>query len=236
MSGLRKSAYGRTQLFLPTTGTILREVKCVGGIARVRAPCVYHPLETRAACCWHCCEPLDREPMPIPRLYDAVEGAYYVYGATCSPECAKAYILEHSSFDRAAQLTTFARMLRDVYAVVDAVTETPPRSCLRRFGGPFEPRGARVLCRVSEPPFVSYCMVVEEHAPPETVTPPPVVEEADTFDEPPPEGMYDAFLVEDGAPTPAPPRAVRPAPPSRAAKRASKGGGAGSMSKFVRRD
>ena len=44
---IRKTAYGRTELFLPTPTTIFREVKCMGGVQRLENACVYHMLPFR---------------------------------------------------------------------------------------------------------------------------------------------------------------------------------------------
>jgi len=41
---IRKAPYGRTELFLPSKGTLLREVKCMGGISRYDRASVYHVL------------------------------------------------------------------------------------------------------------------------------------------------------------------------------------------------
>ena len=121
---VRKSAYGRTQLFLPDRGVVMREVKCMGGVLRRDAASVFHLLaEARhepGAACWHCCEPIDGDPstvVPLPRLYDAAAQVYHVYGRTCPPGCAKAYVLEHTTFDRGQHLNTLVRMLREVFGV-----------------------------------------------------------------------------------------------------------------------
>ena len=78
----------------------------MGGITRYDTANVYHLLpeahKSASVCCWHCCEYIQnpREIVPLPRLYDPAERLFHVYGATCSPGCAKAYILEHTTFDR----------------------------------------------------------------------------------------------------------------------------------------
>jgi len=208
---IRKSAYGRTELFLPSKGTLLREVKCMGGISRRGHANVYHVLPTiynvAGVCCWHCCEVVTHDSIPLPRTYDASEGTYYVYGVTCSPACAKAYILEHTSFDRGHHLSVLTRMLRDVYGVEGVVAETPPRPSLVRFGGMFTPsRQSATSCKVLEPPFVSYCMIIEEHKD-ESYASEVIsgnecldadVEEEDTFAEPLPTGLYEQFVATHG--------------------------------------
>ena len=242
---IRKSSYGRTELFLPSESHILREVKCMGGIARYDTANVYHLLPEAyrqgdsAVSCWHCCEEIvdPKTVVPLPRLFDSSENLFHVYGATCSPGCAKAYILEHTSFDRGQHLNVLAKMLREVYGVKGPVSETPPRPALKRFGGVFDPTKTRrpAECRIVQPPFVSYCMLVEEKNPgANTITELPGpgpessmdLEEADTFDEPPPPGLFDAFVRERAASSSSTrPAATRKRPPSASV---------GPMSKFVK--
>lgn len=213
---VRKSAYGRTQLFLPSTSAILREVKCMGGITRHDAANVYHVLPAAhetASACWHCCEPIATGEawVPLPRLFDPAENMFHVFGKTCCPGCAKAYILEHTTFDRGQHLNVLVKMLREVYGITGPVVETPPRPALRRFGGVFDPRAQqRAECRLVEPPFVSYCMIAEERMgmpttelprAPNTASgggggPSSMVEEAYDLDEPPPPGIFADFVKE----------------------------------------
>lgn len=169
---VRKSAYGRTQLFLPSHNVTLREIKCMGGVMRRDDASVFHTLpdawkpSAQPVCCWHCCEPIEDPTtiVPLPRVYDTHAQCYHVYGATCSPGCAKAYVLEHTTFDRGNHLNVLVHMLREVFGVQGPIQETPPRPALRRFGGIFDPRTScvKATCRLVEPPFVSYCMLVEE--------------------------------------------------------------------------
>ena len=197
---IRKSAYGRSKLFLPTQNAIVREVKCMGGVAQYENACLYHVLPALLARpdvgCWHCCEPVGDCAIPIPRLYDSVDEVYHVYGATCSPGCCKAYIMEHTSFDRGNHLNVLVRMLREVYGVTSPVMQTPPRAALRRFGGDFDPCAAvTTRCLLTEPPFVSYCMLVSEsQAEVMTSLSFPAQEEPDTLQEPAPPGLFDAFV------------------------------------------
>lgn len=167
---IRKSVYGRSDLFLPNETETLREIKAQGGIVSVHTARVWHTLpsllRTRGLSCWHCCERFEHEPIPIPKTYDPGEEVFHVFGATCSPGCAKAYVIEYTSFNRGNNLDVFARMMRQVYGVTGRVLETPPRVSLKRFGGPFDPPSApsarHSACTLIEPPFVSYCMIVEE--------------------------------------------------------------------------
>ena len=172
--GIRKTAFGRTDLFIPREDVFLREFQSHGRVRRVDTTSVYHSLPPAytsdgrsdgSMCCWHCCDMLDNTKtiFPIPRHFDVTTKTYHVFGATCSPGCTKAYILEHSSFDRGHVLNTFSRMLSSVYGINDEIVETPPRPALKRFGGYLDANRANpALCTVVEPPFVSYCMIVEE--------------------------------------------------------------------------
>lgn len=221
---VRKSAFGRTQLFLPSMTTLIREIKCMGDIQRYEDSNVFHtlpPLDgTKPVSCWHCCEPV-KHMIPLPRLYDPDEKVYHVYGATCSPGCAKAYILEHTTFDRGQHLDVLIKMLRDLYGVHDHVFETPPRAALSRFGGPFDPSTVpTVECRLVQPPFVSYCMIAQERAQmeletssvPSSAAPTSAVpmdtsraEEADVFETPFPDAEWQSWLPADPSPSqPAP--------------------------------
>ena len=217
---IRKSTHGRTDLFLPTSSAIIREVKCMGGITRYDSASVYHILpevykSDQPIVCWHCCEEIEDKNslVPIPRVFDSVERMYHVFGATCSSGCAKAYILEHTSFDKGQQLNVLAKMLRDVFGSCDPVVETPPRSALRRFGGVFDPKAVRrVRCQVVQPPFVSYTMLIEERLAGESKGIVPAlpmdtsaVEEADTLDEPQPPSIFADFLRHRAAASEQPP-------------------------------
>ena len=193
----------------------------MSGIVRRDTASVYHSLgdawrpgagEALPSCCWHCSEEVSSPStlIPLPRVHDAALGVYHVYGCTCSPGCAKAYLLEHATFDRGQQLNVLVRMLREVYGVTDPVREAPPRPALRRFGGSFDPRvQTKAACRLLEPPFVTYCMLVEEQTPSRTpgvsTSLPeedvPVVEEADTLEEPHPPSLFAAYLARKSDPS-----------------------------------
>lgn len=251
---IRKSSYGRTDLFLKDPGVTVREIRCMGGIRRKETANVYHMLpdarHAEGACCWHCCEEIHdgATVVPLPSVYDSLEGVYHVYGRTCSPGCAKAYVLEHTTFDRGQHLNVLIRMLRDVYGIDGPIVETPPRPALRRFGGVFDPTSLpRARCRLIQPPFVSYCMLVEEHNEEvnQASTLPSsnmIVDDDDGIDEPQPPAAFDDFLRRRADARPpaaaAPPRAAvgtrrrgRGEPTGGAA---SASGDQGPMSKFCK--
>jgi len=168
---VRKSAFGRTSLFLTEGGVAVRNVNAsASGVQRIPGT-VYHNLAETAKrvdglCCWHCCEVIGDGPSyRIPKYHDLNEDQYHVFGHFCSLSCGKAYILEDDRYDRGYALNIFHRMARAVYGVHDRIIETPPRIALQKFGGPFPVPSVAQACRptaVVEPPFVSYCMLVEE--------------------------------------------------------------------------
>lgn len=204
-AGIRKTAYGRTELFLPSTSNMIRDVKCFGGMQYFDKACVYHMLSQVSAAssvCWHCCEEVaPAAAVPIPRVYDSTQKVFHVFGMTCSPACAKAYLMEHTHFDRGNCMNVLTKMLRDVYGITAPVVACPPRAAMRRFGGHFDPKTvARAVATVVEPPFVSYCMVLEERLAEQhkeaasCSVAPMTVDEEDLIAEPQPPGMYGNFL------------------------------------------
>lgn len=211
---MRKSVCGRTSLFLPSESTILRTVKCNGGISQHDASSLFHILpaaheSAEPLRCWHCADTVTREKIiALPRSYDAEENQFHVYGACCSPACAKAYILEHASFDRSQQLNTLARMLFVVHGIEGEIREMPPRASLKTFGGSFDPEKFRdasrdTTLRLLTPPFVSYCMLVEERSMQETRLPsfvpvPAAVEEEDAFAQEMPPALFTDFVAKKG--------------------------------------
>lgn len=226
---VRKSALGRTSLFLTEGGVTVRNVGA-STMGSVRAAgTVYHNLsqtETRVddICCWHCCEPLQQgRSYRVPKHHDLSEDLYYVFGHFCSLSCGKAYILESDRYDRGYALNVFHKMARAVYGVRGRIVETPPRIALRKFGGPFPVPRETDVCRptaIVEPPFVSYCMLVEEREqshmtagerfglgaasaadgasaallPPCRFDPQSPTRVDDDFTEPPSNSMYDDFV------------------------------------------
>ena len=237
LQGVRKASFGRTNLFIPDPNVVLRSVRASNGIGRRPDGTVYHLLAGEGppdVCCWHCSEHIRGERFRLPKVYDSTEHVFHVYGFFCAPACAKAHILEKAAFDRGHQINVFMKMMRDIYGHSGPIVEAPPRAALKRFGGPCSPTGNKRLCRIVEPPFVSYCMLVEEQLPNRSVadTPGDLITDAanegeEDIIEPPNESpMYTAFLQQAAASEPtegsqrekAPKRrattAGAPAPPS----------------------
>jgi hypothetical protein len=178
---IRKSAFGRTNLFMESNSMMFKEVKCAAStMARQATASVYNmhdtnniesddkKVNTENIVCWHCCHSFEGQGFRLPRSYDPAEKMYHVYGWFCSANCCKAYILEHSTFDRGYQMNVFVRMLREVYNIDNGIIEAPPRIALKMFGGSFDIetfRKQKNVCYVVHPPFVSYCMLIEERQP-----------------------------------------------------------------------
>lgn len=247
---LRKAAFGRTNLFLDDATTVLRDIRCASSASvRHAVASVYHKHSGSAdaqkpdgTVCWHCCHGFDTPGVRLPRLFDPNKQTYHVYGWYCSPGCAKAYILEHATFDRGYQMNIFVRMLREVYRIDDTVNEAPPRVALRMFGGPFDIESFREqtnICQLVNPPFVSHCMLVEERLPVADVgeqtqprgsvrglrrpaTDPPAAN--DDLGSPALEGMYANYLRE---------HAFDDAPPAKRAKKAPPVSGGGGLARFA---
>lgn len=171
----RKSAFGRTNLFLKTSSALFREIRAPASTARQSKVGIFHAhagnngSEKPLNCaCWHCCHEYEGTGVRLPRVFDPTEQLFHVYGWFCSANCAKAYILEHSTFDRGYQMNIFVRMLREVYGIEESIEEAPPRLSLQMFGGPFDIKSFRKqlnVCTIVTPPFVSYCMLIEERYP-----------------------------------------------------------------------
>lgn len=163
---LRKSPFGRTQLFHDDDDIVFRELQCAASVTqRTDGGVVFHTQGCGPGrACWHCCHPFDGNPVRLPRVYEPNTGTYHVYGNFCSLGCAKAHMLTLPHFNREQHSYVFKRMARDLYGV-DSVQAAPPRTSLHMFGGPFSIEDFRTKtfpCTVATPPFVSYCMVIEE--------------------------------------------------------------------------
>jgi len=212
-SGVRKTAFGRTSLFLNNSQDATN-VRCVrrssSAMTRVHGA-TYHNLNDSeravkgAICCWHCCEEItEGNSFKIPKNYNSHEGVYHVYGHFDCLSCCKAFILEQSRFDCAHQMNLFTQMAQEVYGQHEPIVAAPPRISLQRFGGPMridEFRQCPRVVRILEPPFVSYCMLAEEHPTAQTAVDASATEVAaipmvddDAFSEPAPCALYNDFV------------------------------------------
>tara|TARA_B110000046_G_scaffold163957_1_gene179217 strand:+ start:2521 stop:3333 length:813 start_codon:yes stop_codon:yes gene_type:complete len=215
---LHKSAFGRTNLFIEDDNVLVRSVRAANSVGKQADGTVYHKLSCLDerhddVACWHCCETIHGPRFHLPRVYDTQHHVFHVYGFFCSASCAKAHILDRAAFDRGHQINVFMKMMREVYGHMGPILEAPPRVALKRFGGPFTVANSQRLCRIVEPPFVSYCMLVEEQLANQTMADTIGEFIGSSFDEvdddviqaPSESPMYQAFLETVGATTTRPP-------------------------------
>ena len=169
----RKSPFGRTQLFHDSHDTVFKELQCAASVTqRSDGGSKFHTQGCGPGrACWHCCHDFEGSAVRLPRVFDAEAKVYHVYGNFCTLGCAKTHLKSLPQFNREQHMYVFRRMCREVYGV-DDVIGAPPRVALQMFGGPFgiqEFRTKQYECQVHMPPFVSYCMVVEEKLAPRPI-------------------------------------------------------------------
>jgi hypothetical protein len=102
---------------------------------RTRSP----TYSNNTACLW-CCHVFGWKPSVVPISYDAYENMYICEGHYCSPECGMASLYADPSLSDTARWTRHALlcdMYRAVYTTRD-LTQAPPRTTLRLFGGPLD--------------------------------------------------------------------------------------------------
>ena len=132
---------------------------------------------TTNVCCWHCTEPFDTTPVSVPKTeLPGDDGyVYVIYGVFCSGNCGARWIVNHHSYDRQHILLRFKKLLIDVFQcpAIDVfnmkLAPEQPFVALTKFGGPwtieqFREKSLTVDVEILTPPFVSYDMVLREHA------------------------------------------------------------------------
>ena len=173
---LKRSTLGRAELFLPGFANY-SDVRCSSSITQhVQRNALFHPHKQnnrtpdsfQKPCdlaCWHCCHSFSPQPpVPVPKDFDASEGAYIVYGCFCSLSCAKSHLLETHTFNSGYQVMLLSKMAKECYDC-DNIVAAPPRLALDLFGGPFSIEQFRAQHNevvIHDAPFVSTYMVVEE--------------------------------------------------------------------------
>ena len=144
--------------------------------------------------CWHCCHELGEGDVPVHIPQRMVGSTYEVYGYFCSLPCAKAYILEHPTFDSRRQLLYLNKVGAEVYGVRPPIVQAPPRLCLKQFGGDldlaeFRCGSLRTVRTCEVPPFSRILARYDERPVPgrrlnkvpdaiEMTRPPPVVRQS----------------------------------------------------------
>ena len=69
------------------------------------------------------------EKYVVPKSYDPNENIFYTYGHFDSLPCAKAFLLEQSSFDHGHQANVFSKMVREVYGIQEEIAEAVEFMC-----------------------------------------------------------------------------------------------------------
>jgi len=88
--------------------------------------------------CLHCEEPFEGTPLPIPRSYNLVTGKLEADpGVVCCVPCLRGYLIEHLHFDMPLRWAIAQRMLKDVFNLKGPFGVAPPRSALKKHGGPY---------------------------------------------------------------------------------------------------
>lgn len=95
------------------------------------------PEKTSVACFW-CAHEFEGKPCFLPVKEET--GTYHVYGNFCMPQCGLSYLLnEHlDSHVRWERMALLHRMYRPVGKPGSRLYPSPPRECLKKFGGPYE--------------------------------------------------------------------------------------------------
>ena len=114
---------------------------------RTRCP-TYAP---NTACFW-CCHAFHWKACVLPISYDAYENMYTCEGYYCSPECAMACLYADPNINDVNRWTRHA-LLSDMYRCLYTkreLTQAPPRTTLRLFGGPLDIEQFREYTATSE--------------------------------------------------------------------------------------
>lgn len=119
--------------------------------------------------CWHCAHPFDNVPVYVPQSIIARscdDPIFQVYGNFCSFGCAKAFIMGNHNFDSSKQIMLLNKMAIDVYGILLPIVHSPPRICLKAFGGNMSiesfraaNKSARITCQL--PPFAASSVMIK---------------------------------------------------------------------------
>lgn len=85
--------------------------------------------------CWHCCHPFDTIPIPLPIQYTERGDKWTYVGNFCSWGCAKAYNTDSGHVRVGERGMLLSRLKFRVFGKYIPTIPSPPRQCLRAFGG-----------------------------------------------------------------------------------------------------
>lgn len=88
----------------------------------------------KGVCCWHCCHPFNSAPVPYCVEYDPKREVFSVFGIFCTFACAKAYVIEKTTFSSGELLMLLEFMAKKCFGC-NSITVAPPRHRLMMFGG-----------------------------------------------------------------------------------------------------
>jgi len=92
------------------------------------------PIKTNIWC-WWCCHPFDTPPRFIPTKYDELRRRYRVTGNFCSWSCAKAFMMNDSSYITNKSTIMLTSLIREIHGSYYNIHSAPPRTTLKAFGG-----------------------------------------------------------------------------------------------------
>jgi hypothetical protein len=126
------------------------------------------PLKTDILCI-HCAHGFSWQPLCIPEKYYESSKTYSVSYIICSIGCGVAQIESKKYYDQWHRIFLFRKMLREVFSLDPReMKAAPPRESLSAFGGymsieKFREESTRIeSCRLIEPPFLLFPIVIEE--------------------------------------------------------------------------
>jgi hypothetical protein len=131
-------------------------------LGRIRSP----TYGQNVACLW-CCHPFPWKASMIPISYDAYENMYTCEGNFCSPECAMASLYGDPSISDTTRWSRHALLVdlyRSLYPTRE-LTQAPPRTTLRMFGGPLDIEQFRQYIASSEDMVAVHLPPIRLHLP-----------------------------------------------------------------------
>lgn len=94
------------------------------------------PLQTQVWC-FHCAHPFTNMPVPLVARYDHDRRLAVCFGNFCSPNCGRAYALDHRPLSWAQAMIFYTKILSECFGIPAETSGRPawPKERLRVFGG-----------------------------------------------------------------------------------------------------
>jgi hypothetical protein len=114
--------------------------------------------------CWHDCHSFTTMPVPMVARFDHLRNMAVCFGVFCSPECARAYAMEHEPVSNAQAVAFYSVVLHRSFGIrpENSSTVALPKLRLKMFGGDMDIQEFRkgftspVVQRVVN---ISFCMI-----------------------------------------------------------------------------